>query len=200
MLAAGVGQRALARAVGVSAPSVHAWVRRPTSIRAEHLIAAARVLGVSVDWLMTGRGQMRGAAGAQIPEPLSQSLRWLHDDELAPLPGHGLVWTPGYMQARGWTVVRHRCWRTPDGAMEPTVPVGTDVIVDTMPGPVAPGRVYAVEVSGVRTLRRIDLLPGATPTRARLRADNLGPLWASIECGLADVTVYGQVVWAAVLL
>lgn len=52
-----VSQAALARACGVSAPSVNDWLSgKSKSMEASKLLAAARLLHVSADWLATGRG------------------------------------------------------------------------------------------------------------------------------------------------
>lgn len=64
----------LARACGIKPPSVHAWVSGKTkSIEGSNLIKAAKALGVSADWLATGRGSMRAldanASKTSEPEP-----------------------------------------------------------------------------------------------------------------------------------
>lgn len=59
MSASGVSQIALARACGVKPPSVHGWMNgKAKFLRGENLLLAARALGVSQDWLATGKGDM----------------------------------------------------------------------------------------------------------------------------------------------
>ena len=54
----GLSQEKLAETVGVRRSAVAHWESRAgTRPRTEHLIAVAQVVGVSVDWLATGRGQ-----------------------------------------------------------------------------------------------------------------------------------------------
>lgn len=55
-----VRQNALAKAVGVAAPTVNDWLSgKSQTIRGQYLVRVAKELGVSADWLATGRGQMR---------------------------------------------------------------------------------------------------------------------------------------------
>ncbi|MBN5070477.1 MULTISPECIES: helix-turn-helix transcriptional regulator [Stenotrophomonas] len=59
---AGVSQLELAKAVGVSAPSVSGWLSgKSQSIRGDALVKAARVLGVPALWLATGEGSIDDA-------------------------------------------------------------------------------------------------------------------------------------------
>lgn len=54
-----VQQVDLARAVGVAPPTVNDWLSgKSKSIRGQYLVKVARELGVSPDWLATGRGPM----------------------------------------------------------------------------------------------------------------------------------------------
>jgi transcriptional regulator with XRE-family HTH domain len=59
MKQAGVSQAELARACKVKPPSVHGWLNgKAKFMRAENLLAAAKRLKVSQDWLATGVGSM----------------------------------------------------------------------------------------------------------------------------------------------
>lgn len=54
---AGLSKAELARRVGISAPSVNGWFSGKSKfLRGENLLAAARALSVSEDWLATGKG------------------------------------------------------------------------------------------------------------------------------------------------
>jgi phage repressor protein C with HTH and peptisase S24 domain len=58
----------LARAAGIKPPSVSDWFTGKTkSLRGETLLAVARALGVTPEWLNTGRGPMRPAGTASEP-------------------------------------------------------------------------------------------------------------------------------------
>jgi transcriptional regulator with XRE-family HTH domain len=55
-----VSQADLARACGIKPPSVHAWLSgKAKDIRGDNAVKAARKLGITVEWLTTGRGPMR---------------------------------------------------------------------------------------------------------------------------------------------
>lgn len=55
-----INQKQLADAVGVKPPSVNGWLSSKAKfLRGENLLKAARTLGVSQDWLATGRGSMK---------------------------------------------------------------------------------------------------------------------------------------------
>jgi phage repressor protein C with HTH and peptisase S24 domain len=57
---AGMSQAQLARACGVKPPSVNGWLSGKSKfLRGENLLMAARALGVSEDWLATGKGPMK---------------------------------------------------------------------------------------------------------------------------------------------
>lgn len=59
-----ISQAALARACGITAPSVNDWLSGKTkTIEGQNLLLAAEFLGVSPKWLATGRGPARKAAG-----------------------------------------------------------------------------------------------------------------------------------------
>jgi len=61
---------ALARACKVKPPSVHAWLSgRTKTIEGANLLAAAKLLGVSPDWLASGVGPMRAASYATAEPP-----------------------------------------------------------------------------------------------------------------------------------
>lgn len=56
---AGISQAELSRACGVKPPSVHGWLSGKSKfLRGENLLRAAAVLGVSQEWLATGKGMM----------------------------------------------------------------------------------------------------------------------------------------------
>ncbi|QMV32377.1 hypothetical protein 8G_00060 [Ralstonia phage Hyacinthe] len=57
---------ALAHAIGIASPTVSAWFgtdsREPLkSIRAEHMFDACKTLGVRIEWVLYGIGDMREA-------------------------------------------------------------------------------------------------------------------------------------------
>lgn len=69
---ADISQAELARRCGVKQPSVHGWFSgKSRFLRGENLLKAASALGVSQEWLATGRGKMRArdSVGAMLIAP-----------------------------------------------------------------------------------------------------------------------------------
>src|SRR5215469_3800803 len=85
--AAGRSQAQLADAIGIKQPSLHA-IETGTSARSKHTIAIARALNVSLRWLETGKGAMKGANAKDIrdvaegPEPMQVAP--FGEDRIAP--------------------------------------------------------------------------------------------------------------------
>ena len=74
-------QAALARACGVKPPSVHDWLSGETkTIEGQNLLRAAKFLGVSPEWLTTGKGPKHPgdvAAIEQAPTLTPKQQAWL---------------------------------------------------------------------------------------------------------------------------
>lgn len=65
--AAGINQSELSRRVGVTRGAVSFWLKGTiTSLEGENLIRTAQALGVSPNWLATGRGKMSPASSKEI--------------------------------------------------------------------------------------------------------------------------------------
>lgn len=63
---ASISQAALAQAVGISASAVAQWEQVEGTLPGlAHLVAVARVTGVSIDWLATGVGRPRQAVAPE---------------------------------------------------------------------------------------------------------------------------------------
>lgn len=62
----------LARACGIRQPSVHAWLSGDTkSITGQNLLRAAAALGVTAEWIQTGRSGTAPVPAAQLGRPVS---------------------------------------------------------------------------------------------------------------------------------
>lgn len=67
--ALGMSVAGLARACGIRPPSIHNWEGgRTKAIEGKNLVAAARALGVSPEWILTGQGQLTAAAAITSTE------------------------------------------------------------------------------------------------------------------------------------
>jgi phage repressor protein C with HTH and peptisase S24 domain len=82
MTAAGISQTELARACGVKPPSIHGWLTgKAKFLRGENLLLAARALGVSQDWLATGKGEMHQPAEI-APQPTRNGIMRVKSGEI----------------------------------------------------------------------------------------------------------------------
>ena len=70
--AAGLSQTELARRMGVKVATVRAWENDQSEPRANKLQMLAGMLGVSIMWMLTGKGD--GLDGPETAEPLSDDL------------------------------------------------------------------------------------------------------------------------------
>lgn len=71
----GISQAELARACGVKPPSVHGWLSGKSKfLRGENLLKAAKVLGVSQQWLATGSGPITEEAEGEKGHPVEIDL------------------------------------------------------------------------------------------------------------------------------
>ena len=82
-----VGKAELGRAAGISGQAIAEWEADKSTPRTGNLIAAARFLGVSLDWLAHGRGEMR---------PESILARLVHEEEKATVEAQQVI-ARGYL-------------------------------------------------------------------------------------------------------
>jgi transcriptional regulator with XRE-family HTH domain len=87
MRRAGISQAELARACGVKAPSVHSWLSGKSKfLRGHNLLAAAKALNVSQNWLATGKG----AIVPGVVESQADDLEFLSLDDCLSKLAHAL--------------------------------------------------------------------------------------------------------------
>ncbi len=71
----GMTQGELAAACGISGPSVSAWESgKTTAISGEYLVAAARALKVTAEWILTGEGPAAPLGQSQSQRPDRERL------------------------------------------------------------------------------------------------------------------------------
>jgi phage repressor protein C with HTH and peptisase S24 domain len=87
----GISQAELARAVGISEASVSAWLSGATkTLKAENAEKAARKLGISTRYLLTGKQEVRESPGDYRPGPP------VGDYEAAPVVGIAQLGPDGF--------------------------------------------------------------------------------------------------------
>ena len=221
----GLKQKQLAEALSTSAQTVNNWIKRE-SISREAAQQIAEKYGYSLDWLLTGKGEPKKLHDNSIP-PESQWGKvdaWdnntpLGDDEVE-VPflkdiefacGDGKVHNEDHngFKLRFSKATLRRVGANSDGSgvlcfpaagdsMEPVIPDGTTVAVDTNNKRVVDGKLYAIAQpgGGEEKLKRIKQLyrkPGGKLTiRSFNREDE--------EADESDVEIIGRVFWYSVLL
>lgn len=106
-----VTNTALAAACKIAAPSVSDWLSGKTkSIEASNLLAAAKFLNVSPDWLAMGTGQMRKPLNYGVQEPAG-SYKFtktneiiIHQYETGGSMGNGLILQDPHGTIKSWNV------------------------------------------------------------------------------------------------
>lgn len=181
MAAAGISQVELARACGVSPPSVHGWLSgKAKYLRGENLLRASKALGVSQDWLATGKGQMEASSDQRAMDgvPGAIPIRALDDDdpEFTQIPMVKLRLSAGMTGfqtdpdvKQGATLSLRRQWVERAGyhpakliaipvkgeSMEPTLYEGDIIIINTADTKPVDGYVYAVNYEGEAVVKRL---------------------------------------------
>lgn len=149
MSAAGISGGELARRIGVAQPSVFDWTTGATkSLRTNNLVKVADALGVSPDWLATGKGS-RELSNVSSAPPLSSVplISWVAAGFWADVidnnpAGQGEAISTSY-QARRHTFAL----RVQGDSMEPRFPEGCLIIVEP-DEQAAPGKFVVVRQNG----------------------------------------------------
>lgn len=168
---AGVSQVELARACGVSAPSVHGWLSgKAKFLRGENLLKAAAALGVNQQWLATGEGPMTRASlePAEIDlenNPQYPPIRRVKFKLPAGASGFGLdycdedgnplVFRKDWYERRGFRPSQLLATTVSNGSMEPGLYDGDTVIVNTAQIEPKDGVVFAVNYEGEMVVKRL---------------------------------------------
>ncbi len=159
--AAGLSKTELAKAVGVSQPTVTDWENGSMKPRGENLLRISRVLNVSPEWLATGRGEKH--PGANRPYPSTGDITVIpHMNGMAKGGSGGLA--PAHEYVIGSISVTNE-WinrRLPSittkrnlavieaygRSMEPTLVSGDLLVVDT--------GVHDAKIDGIYILQRLN--------------------------------------------
>jgi len=122
-----ITQAALAKKVGVSRISVTQWESGSTKgLKPRNLLAAARVLGVDVNWLVYGNGPMRRPATYAITRvPV---VSWDDAGRFDDVVREGEC--AEYVDAAFDPTDQLFAAVMPDNSMEPTIPKGATLVVD----------------------------------------------------------------------
>jgi phage repressor protein C with HTH and peptisase S24 domain len=215
----GVSKAELARAAGVTPQAVTRWFKNG-SISKESLDACAKRLNVTIDWLM--RGQQKSNTPDSNAEYLGAIEPW---DSKTPLDidevevpfymevelsaGNGSViqletngpklrFSKSTLKRQGVSIDHAACVRVSGNSMEPVIPDGATVGVDTAYTNIVDGEMYAIDWAGELYVKVLMRRPGGGIRIRSFNVDeypdeNLSPEEAQ------SVRVIGRVFWYSVL-
>jgi phage repressor protein C with HTH and peptisase S24 domain len=182
----GLSQKDVAARVGVSPGALTQWKKGDIqSLRADNLLALAKVTKVNAEWLASGGGEPTASAGqafGSVPsangigspvatwggdQPQGESVVYLPEIELVVEQGAAVAWRltssgPMHAFAQKW-IERHgvaqgtsAALEMSDSGMEPRLQAGDTVVIDVgRSGMITDGRIYAVLLNGEVFIRRI---------------------------------------------
>ncbi|UEP43169.1 MULTISPECIES: LexA family transcriptional regulator [Burkholderia] len=164
-----INQSELARRVGVTRGAVSLWFKgSTTSLEGENLVKAAQYLGVSPNWLATGRGRMIPSQAVEIPldgNPDYPAIRRVNIKISAGITGYGIE----PLEDDHAPIVFHRSWYDGNGydpdklvaikvcgaSMEPGLFDGDWVVVNTSDVTPRDGIVFALNYDGEVVIKRM---------------------------------------------
>lgn len=222
MSAAGISQGQLAEKVGISQPAIQKMTSGKTS-GSRKMVELARALEVSPEWLSSGIGSMRneGHRDSSIP-PENQwgkidawdSETFLPDDEVE-VPylkdielacgdgscvdddynGFKLRFAKSTLRRVGAQKDSVLCFPAAGNSMEPMIPEGTTVAINTNDKKIVDGKVYAISQDG---WKRLKLLYRVSPNRLSIRSFNTDE-YPDEEADIESVEVLGRMFWSSTL-
>lgn len=224
----GLKQKDLAEALSTSPQTVNNWLKRD-SVSRDAAQQIAEKFGYSLDWLLNGTGSPKKGQESNIPPesewgtievwdsntPLSDDeveVPFLKDIEFA--CGDGRIHSEDHngFKLRFSKATLRRIGANSDGSgvlcfpatgdsMEPVIPDGTTVAVDTNNKRVVDGKLYAIGQAdgGNSQLKRIKLLYRKPGGKLIIRSYN-SAAYPDEEADIDDVEIIGRLFWYSVLL
>ena len=220
MTAAGLSQGQLAERVGLSQPAIQKMTSGKTN-GSRKMVELSRALSVRPEWLSAGSGPMRHEDNIPSEKDWGKIDSW---DKNTPLPedeveipflrdiefacGDGRVSDEDYngFKLRFSKATLRKVGANTDGSgvlcfpargnsMEPNIPDGTTVAVNTKDKKIVDGKMYAINEDG---WKRIKLLYRTGPEMISIRSYNSAE-YPSEDKNLGDIEIIGRVFWWSVL-
>lgn len=214
-----------ARELDASQQRIHNWRKRGTPAAEAHKIS--QILGVTADWLLTGRGpkepnyqfQSEGGNARYLDASIApwDSTTPLGEDEVEvpffteveAAAGAGTVvqienngpklrFSRSTLRRKGVDPDAVACVTIIGNSMEPVIPDGTAIGVDTNDTDIQSGKMYAIDQAGMLRVKVVYKLPNGL----RLRSYNSDEWPDEHVTGpdLEQLRVIGRVFWYSVLL
>lgn len=200
----GLGQSDLARRAGTTQPTINKLLTGK-SLTSKKLVPIANVLGVSAEWLVTGKGEIgsnppdysselidnQDIEEIEIPRFKNINSAFTSDGNIQSNSDKTLKLTDDELTSYGVSASYSDliAFQLNDDTMSPIMPEGAIVGVDTGDRQIVDGKVYVIDQDGWRRVRRI----------FRKSADKLilksfsESLYPDEEASIRDIKILGRV-------
>ncbi|WP_394230169.1 S24 family peptidase [Shewanella colwelliana] len=213
-------QPALAKTIGVTKATISLWESGATSPKGENLHALAKALSTTPEYILYGvaeRSVERNAEWVGEFEPWDSGSALGPDEVEVPFymevelaAGHGIAEASEYqgpklrfakstLKRQNVDAENAACVRVSGNSMEPVLPHGSTVGVDTAASNIIDGKMYAINHDGMLRVKMLYKLPG---NGLRLRSYNIDeyPDERYEADDLKHIKVIGKVFWYSVLI
>ncbi|SUD95672.1 XRE family transcriptional regulator [Pandoraea pulmonicola] len=192
---------ALVRQAGISPSGFQKYLSGAEPSR-RVLIALSEAGGVTLEWLMTGRGPMEVAIRDAWPENhLTLLPLYRAGDTDCPVPEASpeklvqLAFCQEWLARHGFDPAYLATMRVEGNAMAPTFRAGDTLVVDRQSANVADGEVYVLRDGTDLLIKRLQRQLGGMVS---LTSDNAQ--YAPIQAPLESLDIVGRVIWRGALL
>lgn len=219
-LAKKLTQSGLADMLGVTAQSVQQW-ESSTEPRKARLVALASILNVDVNWLLFGEAQMDDENKTSLENTWLNISPWdsetssnndevyvpfLKDIELIPSTGKSVSANYNGLKLRFSKATLRRIGAPTDGSslicfpakgdsMEPVIPDGATIGIDSFNKRIIDGKVYAIEQDGLKRLKCLYRRPSGKILIRSYNRDEYEDEIAAED----QVIIIGRMFWYSVL-
>jgi phage repressor protein C with HTH and peptisase S24 domain len=210
----------LSKKVGVSGVTISQWESGDTSPKGENLHKLARALKCTADWLLFGK-ETKPTSNAEWAGPMEtwDSGTPLGDDEVE-IPfymevelaaGHGIAeaiefhgpklrFAKSTLRKSSVDPTRAACVRVNGNSMEPVLPNGSTVGIDTSQTNVTDGKMYAINHDGMLRIKTLYKLPGSGLRLRSFNTDEWPDERYEGDAAIKQIKIIGKVFWYSVLL
>ena len=219
--AQGLTQPALGKMIGVTKATISLWEAGTTSPKGENLYALAKTLNCSSEWLLYGeekqtkpesnaewvggfetwdRNSPLGDDEVEIPFYMEVELAaGAGVTDIREYYGPKLRFAKSTLRRQGVSAADAVCVKVNGNSMEPVLPHGSTVGVDTSHTDIVDGKMYAINHDGMLRVKMLYKLPGGG---VRLRSYNIDE-WPDEHIShdqLKHIKIIGKVFWYSVLI
>jgi phage repressor protein C with HTH and peptisase S24 domain len=218
--ASGLTQKELAERANISQVMVHKLISGKAK-ESSKLVAIANVLGTTAEELITGKIRARVEANAEWAGPMEtwDSDTPLSEDEVE-IPfymevelsaGQGIAEMPHFngpklrfakstLRKSHVDQAHAACVRVSGNSMEPVLPSGSTVGVDTSQTNVIDGKMYAINHDGMMRIKTLYKLPGGGLRLRSFNTDEWPDERYEGDSAIKQIKIIGKVFWYSVLL